>query len=282
MTPRSPRPRPPATPRTPRALVLRTAGTNCDRETCVALEQAGAAVELMHVRELFRAPEQLENAQMFVIPGGFSYGDDVAAGRILGYEVRQRLAQPTRDFVARGGLVLGVCNGFQVLVDTALLQPPGEARDFSLSGNASGRFECRWINVRVESSACAWLVPGTQIPMPVAHAEGRLVLRDERTLARLLERRQVALCYTAADGGPAQYPDNPNGSEHDIAGLCDPTGRVLGLMPHPERNITPWQHPQWTRMPPRAEGEGLDFYRRMVRAAGAPAGSARRDAATTP
>jgi phosphoribosylformylglycinamidine synthase len=264
---------------------LRTAGTNCDRETCLALKQAGAAVELVHVRELFRAPERLAGAEICVVPGGFSYGDDVAAGRILGYEVRQHLAAPARDFVARGGLVLGVCNGFQVLVDTALLQPPGEERLFSLSGNASGRFECRWVLVRVESSACAWLAPGTQIPMPVAHAEGRLVLRDERALSRIVERRQVALRYVAPDrtSGPAGYPANPNGSEHDIAGLCDPTGRVLGLMPHPERNITPWQHPQWTRMPPRAEGEGLDFYRRMVRAALAPTSTARRDAlGTTP
>jgi phosphoribosylformylglycinamidine synthase len=276
-------PRPPATPRTPRALVLRTAGTNCDRETCLALELAGATVELVHVRVVFRAPARLASAQLCVIPGGFSYGDAGAAGRILGFEVRQHLAAPARDCVAGGGLVLGVCNGFQVLVDTGLLQPPGEERLFSLTGNASGRFECRWVHVRVEDSACAWLEPGSVIPMPVAHAEGRLVVRDERALARLVERRQIPLRYVTADGRAADYPANPNGSEQAIAGLCDPTGRVLGLMPHPERNITPWQHPQWTRMPPRAEGQGLDFYRRMVAAAGARPSSARRDAlGTTP
>jgi phosphoribosylformylglycinamidine synthase len=287
MTPRSPRsPLSPGQPRTPRALVLRTAGTNCDRETCLALEQAGAQVDLVHVRELFRAPERLASAELCVVPGGFSYGDDVAAGRILGYEVRQHLSAAARDCVANGGFVLGVCNGFQVLVDTGLLQPAGEDRLFSLTGNASGRFECRWVHVQVEDSACAWLAPldkGSVIPMPVAHAEGRLVVQDERALARLVERRQIALRYVTADGGAAAYPDNPNGSERDIAGLCDPTGRVLGLMPHPERNITPWQHPQWTRMPPRAEGQGLDFYRRIVAAAGARASSTRRDAlGTTP
>jgi phosphoribosylformylglycinamidine synthase subunit PurQ / glutaminase len=264
----------------PSALVLRTAGTNCDRETMQALEWAGARPALVHVQRLFEEPARLDGASILVIPGGFSYGDDVAAGRILGYQLREQLAQPLAVFVARGGLVLGVCNGFQVLVDTGLLEEPASAgaapqRQLALASNASNRFECRWITLRSERSACPWLVPGEIWPAPVAHGEGRFLARDPGALERLRERGQIALRYVrpmghdrghdGADGGTADgYPANPNGSVEDIAGICDRTGRVLGLMPHPERNLTPWHHPQWTRMPPRAEGEGLRFYRRMV------------------
>jgi phosphoribosylformylglycinamidine synthase len=257
-----------------RALVLRTAGTNCDRETCEALARAGAEVDLVHVRRLMAEPARLERSELVVFPGGFSYGDDIAAGRVLGYEVRHHLAGPFAAFVARGGYVLGVCNGFQVLVDTGLLEPPGQAvsrRRFALAPNTSARFECRWVTLRAEPSAVAWLEPGTLLPVPVAHGEGRFVPVDDTSLEALRAAGQLALRYVAPDGGPASYPDNPNGSTDDVAGVCDPSGRVLGLMPHPERNITPWHHPRWTRLGPRAEGEGLAFYRSLVDAAsGAP------------
>lgn len=259
-----------------RALVLRTAGTNCDRETCEALRLAGADVDLVHVRRLIAEPSRLDAAELVVFPGGFSYGDDIAAGRVLGFEVRHHLADPFAAFVARGGYVLGVCNGFQVLVDTGLLEPPGGARGaqrrrFALAANASARFECRWVTLRVEPSAVAWLEPGTLLPVPVAHGEGRFVPVDEAALESMRSAGQLALRYVAPAGGPATYPDNPNGSVDDVAGVCDPSGRVLGLMPHPERNITPWHHPRWTRLGPRPEGEGLAFYRRLVEAAsGAP------------
>jgi len=253
-----------------RSLVLRTAGTNCDRETCEALRRAGSQVELVHIRELIDAPARLDAAELAVFPGGFSYGDDVAAGRVLGYEVRQHLAGAFDAFVARGGYVLGVCNGFQVLVDTGLLEPPaqrGARRRFALAPNASGHFECRWVCLRAEPSAVAWLEPGTLLPVPVAHGEGRFVPRSTAALEALRAAGQLALRYVAADGGQPRYPDNPNGSVDDVAGVCDPSGRVLGLMPHPERNISPWHHPRWTRQGPRAEGEGLTFYRRLVEAA---------------
>jgi phosphoribosylformylglycinamidine synthase len=257
----------------PRALVLRTAGTNCDRETCIALELAGAHVSLEHVQRLIDDPARLSTFALVVIPGGFSYGDDVAAGRILGYELRHHLAEPFAELVARGGLVLGVCNGFQVLVDTGLLEgiagprAPRE-RALSLAGNENGHFECRWITLRSEESACPWLVAGEVWPAPVAHGEGRLLVRDAATLEQLRAKRQIALRYVRADGSRADsYPACPNGSLEAIAGLCDASGRVLGLMPHPERNVTPWHHPQWTRLAPRAEGEGLVFYRRMVQRA---------------
>lgn len=258
---------------TVRALVLRTAGTNCDRETCLALERAGAEPRLEHVARLCEQPAALEACGILVIPGGFSYGDDLGAGRVLGFQLRTRLADALGRFVERGGLVLGVCNGFQVLVDTGLLEGAlsnRAERGVALDVNASGHFECRWVTLRAEDSACAWLEPGELLPVPVAHGEGRFTVRDERVLARLRANRQIALRYVrpGSTGGSrvaqAEYPDNPNGSVEAIAGICDPSGRVLGLMPHPERNLTPWNHPRWTRLGPRAEGEGLRFYRRMV------------------
>ena len=251
-----------------RAIVLRTAGINCDAETVRALELAGAQADLVHLARVLEKPALLDDCSLLVLPGGFSYGDDVAAGRVFGFELRQGLARELRSFVARGGFVLGVCNGFQVLVDTGLLEDAGAERAIALAGNQKARFECRWIHLRAERCAASWLRPGDLVPAPVAHGEGRLVVRDEATLARLAARGQIALRYVEADGSPARgYPSNPNGSAADIAGLCDTTGRVLGLMPHPERNLTPWNHPHWTRRPTRDEGEGLAFYRRLVEAA---------------
>jgi len=266
-----------------RALVLRSAGTNCDQELVRAFEAAGADVDLLHLNALSSDPARLAEYGLLAIAGGFSYGDYVAAGRIFGIELRHRLETPLHDFVGRGGLVFGVCNGFQILVELGLLQDPGlapEERTIALTDNASNRFECRWVTLRQEDCAAAWIAGGELLPVPVAHAEGRFAVRDEDALRGLFERRQVALTYVdparphadarAKDVG---YPFNPNGSIANIAGVCDPTGRVLGLMPHPERNITPWNHPAWTRMGPREEGEGLPFFRRMVAAA--------RDAAVT-
>jgi phosphoribosylformylglycinamidine synthase len=258
-----------------RAIVLRTAGINCDGETVRALELAGAKAELVHLQRVLAEPARLEDCSLLVLPGGFSYGDDVAAGRVFGFEMRHGLSRELRAFVSRGGYVLGVCNGFQVLVESGLLEPEPGARTLALTNNRLARFECRWISLRSESCAAHWLDTDTILPAPIAHGEGRLLVRDEATLARLRENGQIALRYVRADGTPARgYPDNPNGSVGDIAGLCDRTGRVLGLMPHPERNLDPWNHPHWTRRSPRAEGEGLAFYRRLVEAAAlAPVGS---------
>ncbi len=257
-----------------RALVLRSAGTNCDGETVRALALAGARTELVHLNALAADPGRLADRQLLVIPGGFSYGDYVAAGRVFGLELRARLLEPLQAFVERGGFVLGICNGFQVLVELELFEP-GTARGIALTDNASSRFECRWVTLRSEPCAVPWLRPGERMPAPVAHAEGRFVVRDPETLERLFERGQVALSYddpgAPEPAGPRAktlpYPLNPNGSIANIAGICDPTGRVLGLMPHPERNLVPWSHPQWTRLPPRKEGEGLSFYRGLVQAA---------------
>ncbi|HTF91344.1 MAG TPA: phosphoribosylformylglycinamidine synthase I [Planctomycetota bacterium] len=255
----------------PQAIVVRTAGTNCDRETCIALERAGAKPELLHLRKLIAEPARLESASIVVFPGGFSYGDDVAAGRIQGFEVRQHLAGHLGEFVASGGFVLGVCNGFQVLVDTGLLEnlPSAAGRGMALAPNVSGHFECRWVHLKNEDSRCTWLPAGRVWPAPIAHGEGRLALRDGAMLEQLASERRIVLRYVKPDGSRSDDLETcPNGSQDQIAGVCDMTGRVLGLMPHPERNVTPWHHPQWTRLTGmRSEGEGLDFYRRMVVAA---------------
>ncbi len=253
----------------PRALVLRTAGTNCDGETVRALGMAGARVELLHLKRLIEDPSPLARSAALILPGGFSYGDDVAAGRVLGLELRHHLGAALGEFVASGGFVLGICNGFQVLVESGLLEAGGQRR-MALTDNASARFECRWVHLRSEKSACPWLVPGEIWPVPVAHAEGRFTVADDGTLAELADGGQLALTYVNPDGSPPTYPADPNGSAGHIAGICDPTGRVLGLMPHPERNLQPWNHPQWTRLGgTRTEGEGLAFWKRLVRAAAA-------------
>ena len=263
-----------------RVLVLRTAGINCDEEAVRAFQTAlgetpgstNSAVDLLHLNAVVSDPGRLEDTDILVVPGGFSYGDDVAAGRVYGVELRRHLDAEIRAFVDRGGFVLGICNGFQVLVELGLFEPdraPHE-RTVALTDNASNTFEARWVTLRAEASACDWLEAGWTLPCPVAHGEGRFVVDDPDALARLEAAGQVVLRYVdpeAAPGEGAGYPANPNGSVGDIAGICDPTGRVVGLMPHPERNLTPWNHPLWTRMGDRAEGEGVRFFRQMVDAA---------------
>ena len=196
----------------PRAAILRSAGTNCDRETEQALRLAGAETERLHLHRLVEDPARLDALSILVVAGCFSYGDDVAAGRVFGRELRHHLSAELRAFVERGGLVLGICNGFQILVEAGLFtgtEERADERDVALSANRSGNFECRWVTLRAEPCACPWLVPGELMPMPAAHAEGRFVTRDEGTLARLEARGQVALRYADANGE----------ADHRVAGL---------------------------------------------------------------
>lgn len=251
----------------PKALVLRNAGINCDAETVRALEDAGASADLVHFNLVAREPARFDDYQILVIPGGFSHGDDIAAGRIFATEMIHSVSGELKQFVERGGIVLGICNGFQVLVETGLIdQSFGRRaeRKVALTDNASMRFECRWVYLRSEESACPFLVPGEIWPVPVAHAEGRFSVRDEVALEELRAAGQLALRYVTKDGNPASYPECPNGAIEEIAGVCDPTGRVLGLMPHPERNLTAFNHPLWTRLGKRTRGEGAAFFERLV------------------
>ena len=251
---------------TPKALVLRAAGTNCDRETQYALQQAGFKAERVHVFRLMENPDALKEYQFLVIPGGFSYGDDVAGGKILANQMLHRLAEPLNEFLADGKCALGICNGFQVMIKSGLLPwsevSPAEAnRDATLAWNDSGRFEDRWVHLRADSDKCIFLPPGEIIALPIAHGEGKFVPLDEDVLNRLKESDQVAVRYVDADGNSGPYPVNPNGSIDDVAGICDPTGRVMGLMPHPERFVDITHHPQWTRGGVR-QADGSVFFSR--------------------
>ncbi|MCL2701314.1 MAG: phosphoribosylformylglycinamidine synthase I [Phycisphaerae bacterium] len=238
---------------TPKALVLRAAGTNCDRETEFALQQAGFDARREHVFRLMESSAALAEAQFLVIPGGFSYGDDIASGKILANQMLHRLADALNQFVQADKLVLGICNGFQIMVKSGLL-PWGNVRvdeahrDATLAWNDGGRFEDRWVHLRADSDTCVFLPKGEIVALPMAHGEGRFVPREPAILDRLRAADQIALRYVDAAGNAGQpYPINPNGSTDDIAGLCDPTGRIMGLMPHPERFTDITHHPQWTR-----------------------------------
>lgn len=254
-------------PTTPTILVLRAAGTNCDRETAFAFEQAGAATVTMHVNELAAHPRRLAAVHGLVIPGGFSHGDDLGAGTVFGARIRSTFLDPIRRLVDRGGVVLGICNGFQVLAKTGLVPgfDHGVERTVTLASNTSNRYEDRWVRLEVTTDRCAFLRRGETYEVPVAHGEGRLLPLDEAVRVRLHRDGQVALRYVGPDGThPAGYPWNPNGAVDDIAGITDPTGRILGLMPHPERHQFPWQSPRFHRDGPAATPDGLRVFRNAV------------------
>jgi len=253
-----------------RALVLRTAGTNCDAETQFAWEKAGAKAERVHINRLIEEPKRLTRYQILTIPGGFSYGDDISAGKIFANQLAHHLAEVLHDFLEADRLVLGICNGFQVLVKCGLLPGAKDGRPTlvqgaTLTNNDSGLFEDRWTHLAAETDRCVFLEKGESLYLPVAHAEGKFVPGPEATLKKLEAAGQVALRYVGPDGKTgAGYPWNPNGSVGDVAGICDPTGRILGLMPHPERHVLPWHHPQWTRLGAQEAGDGLAVFRRGV------------------
>jgi len=249
----------------PRVLVLRTAGTNCEQETVFAFRLAGAEVDLLHVNRLREKPERLTDYHVLTLPGGFSYGDDLGAGQVLANELLTTLRGAIEEHVEEGRLIIGICNGFQVLVKTGLL--PGWERwnqQATLTFNDSHKFEDRWTYLEAPETRCVVVESGERVYLPVAHAEGKFVVADRDVLDRIVANGQVIYRYTDRDGQPAGYPWNPNGSVDNIAGICDPTGRVIGLMPHPERHSLPIHDPRWPRRGLQEEGEGLRFFRRAV------------------
>jgi phosphoribosylformylglycinamidine synthase len=257
----------------PRVLILRAPGTNCDQEAAFAFQQAGATTESLHINHLLRQPETLRQFQILCIPGGFSYGDDVAAGRILGNLFQHHLGEEMARFKADGKLILGICNGFQVLIKSGvLLEPDAQlGPPATLTWNDSGRFEDRWVRLESLPAHCVFLQGIEAMYLPVAHAEGKFVVREPGVLEELDRKGQLVLRYRplsgdgkADHGEPAPYPDNPNGSVANVAGICDASGRVLGLMPHPERHIDPTQHPRWTRGEAAAVGDGLKVFQNAV------------------
>jgi len=257
----------------PNVLILRAPGTNCDAETAFAFESAGAKAELLHINRLLDDPGLCSRFQIFCIPGGFSYGDDVAAGRILGNQIRHHLSEQLAEFKAAEKLILGICNGFQVLINSGVLLEPDAQKGppVTLTWNDSGKFEDRWVRLGVRGEKSVFLAGIDGMYLPVAHAEGKFVVRDAEVLAGLESGGQLVLRYrplTGADSAPSgegvPYPDNPNGSMAGTAGICDTTGRVLGLMPHPERHVDPTQHPRWTRGEAGAVGDGIKVFANAV------------------
>jgi phosphoribosylformylglycinamidine synthase I len=250
----------------PRVLILRAPGANCDAEAQFAFEKASALAERVHINRLRERPAALMRYQILVVPGGFTYGDDVAAGKILGNQLAHFLGDSLRRFRDAERLVLGICNGFQALLKAGLLMPPDEDGPIAtLAPNSSGKFEDRWITLQATPGQCPFLAGLERLYLPVAHGEGRFLCRSEWELKGLEQTGQICLRYIDPQGGPAVYPLNPNGSQGDVAGLCDATGRVLGLMPHPERHVLPTQHPRWTREGLADEGDGLALFRNAVR-----------------
>jgi phosphoribosylformylglycinamidine synthase subunit PurQ / glutaminase len=234
----------------PKAAVLKTEGTNCDDEAIFALNLAGANANLVHVNDLREKKENLKEYQILIFPGGFAYGDDVASGKILAVEVTSFLSEELQRFVNRKStLTLGICNGFQVLVRTGLL-PFGNMgkMDATLTNNDSGHFECRWTDIKTEKSKCVFLQGEYGIRhVAVNHGEGKFFTND-KVLKKVEDQDLVVFRYVDSAGSPTQqYPQNPNGALHAIAGVTDPTGRILGLMPHPEKFVLTTQYPNWRR-----------------------------------
>ncbi|MBL7070896.1 MAG: phosphoribosylformylglycinamidine synthase I [Candidatus Omnitrophica bacterium] len=252
-----------------RVIILRTAGTNCDNEMAFAFSKVGADTELVHVNELISKDKKLSSYHILAIPGGFTYGDDIASGKILANEIKYKLRDDVERFISDGKLMLGICNGFQVQVKMGLLPGLGGEMwnmEVTLNLNDSAKFEDRWCYLRQsDENICVWTkgVPEL-IYLPVAHAEGKFITKDKSVLDELKKNKQVVFRYSDSTGGKTSYPGNPNGSMDDIAGISDSTGRILGMMPHPERFIRRTQHPRWTREDLKEEGHGLDIFRNGV------------------
>jgi len=238
----------------PKALVLQAYGSNRDFDVMEALTHAGADAIGVPLNELRKNKTRLSDFNLLVIPGGFSYADALGAGKLLALDLASYFADEISAFVAAGKPVIGICNGFQALVKSGIL--PGEKKEerekneATLTFNAEGHFECRWIHLAPVSQTCIWTKDlEDNIICPVAHGEGNFQSSDTSFINTLTAQDQIALTYIYPDGAPANgdYPANPNGSILDVAGICNPQGNVLGLMPHPENHIYPHQHPQWTR-----------------------------------
>ena len=249
----------------PNVLVLRAPGTNCDVETAYAFELAGAKAERIHINRLLEDPSLPDRFQILCFPGGFSFGDDVASGRILAATIHHHLTDTIRRFRDAQKLILGICNGFQILIKSGILIDEDECGlRATLTWNKSGVYTDRWARLAADGTKCVFLRGVKELYLPVAHAEGRFAARSEGVLDELEQSHRLALRYLPED--------NPNGAARDVAGVCDETGRVFGLMPHPERHIDATQHPRWTRRKPderiaspETAGDGFVLFKNAVK-----------------
>lgn len=248
----------------PRVCILKTDGTNCDEETAYACAKAGGVPEIILIEHVKKNKDLLKQFNLLVIPGGFSYGDDIASGKLFAIELLVYLKEQLQEFVDKGNSILGICNGFQVLVRMGLLpfKQYGNMQ-VTLTNNDSGHFECRWITMRVEKSPCVLTrgLEGQEITLPVAHGEGKFFC-SELTMHELEKNNMIALRYSCNGAATQQYPANPNGSLQAIAGICDATGRIIGLMPHPERFVERYQYPQWRSQ--EREPQGLLLFKNVI------------------
>lgn len=234
---------------------------NCEEETLFAFEHVGLKGDIRHINDLIEKPKELDETQILVIPGGFSYGDDTGSGNAFAQKMQLSLKDHIKSFVERDTLTLGICNGCQIVANLGLLPPPGHdygERLVAVTHNMSARYQCRWIDMQVSENSSPWLNGITKMHIPVAHGEGRFMM-DQAILDAT--QNQVAFRYVTPDGKPAdgKFPYNPNGSMDDIAGMTDPSGRVLALMPHPERGMFTWQRDDYDRLKDRAQRDGSDL-----------------------
>lgn len=256
--------------------IIRVGGTNCDRETKRSLEDLGVKAEVWHFNTLVKK-RILQDYEALIIPGGFSFGDYVRAGAILAKSLTAKLNVELKAFIDEGKPILGICNGFQVLVESGLL--PGfsgvsKYPEAALATNIPIGYRCRWVYLKHENSGkCIFTneIPrGKVLRIPIAHAEGRFIFpkeKERKFLERLLENDQLVFRYCDEDERPAdgKYPENPNGSFYDIAGICDPSGTIFGLMPHPERAFYGWQLPDWTRIERLSDfADGKSIFSSMI------------------
>lgn len=260
----------------PRVLILRAPGSNCDEETAHAFALAGGEPERWHINRILEEPHRVADFQVLCIPGGFSYGDDIAAGRILGNQLQHHLSETLATFREAGKLIIGICNGFQILLKTNLLAAGDQhGPTATLTNNDSGKFEARWVRLAIEPGKCVFLQGIREMELPVAHGEGKFVTRGVQVFEEMSAAGKLVARYAEPSGAGTPrlpgveavvpYPANPNGAAGDVAGICDETGRVFGLMPHPERFVDWTQHLRWTREPAREAGDGLRVFQNAVR-----------------
>jgi phosphoribosylformylglycinamidine synthase len=233
-----------------KALVLTGYGINCEEETAFAFKKAGAEAEIVHINDLIENQQRLKEFQIFAFPGGFSYGDDTGSGNALASKIKSNIWNAMLEFIENENLVIGICNGFQVMANLGLV--PGFKKNYgerkiALMHNDTARYECRWVQLKNFSKKCVFTRGIDTIRLPVAHGEGKFFAKKP-VLEKLNRHEQIVFRYVLEDSALAnkKFPDNPNGALEDIAGICDETGRVFGLMPHPERNILFTQQDNWT------------------------------------
>jgi phosphoribosylformylglycinamidine synthase len=253
---------------TPKVLVLTGYGINCDIETQHAFNLAGAQTERIHLTDLLNGSVKLSDYNILALPGGFSFGDDIASGKVLANMIKYNLGDQLQDFIDEEKLIIGICNGFQAMVKMGILPAfDGDysRQDVTLTFNDSGRFENRWVHLKTNTvSKCVYTRGIKNIYLPVRHGEGKFVVKDPQVLERLKKNDHIVFQYVDINGIPAGYPQDPNGSIENIAAICDETGRVFGMMPHPEAFQHKTNHPAWTREELPEEGAGMAIFRNAV------------------